>query len=147
MKKVCLIMVMVLLTVSLTACGTGGLLDLPGGSGLNKNEFINEQNFAYDLNSVSVKPRHVWWENGSLVAECFVTNGFSHTVYDVEVKSLSLANNQGLIAEAAFGSLQGVTIAPYSYVIWAFRFAPEHVSASGAELSELICRSSTSNRY
>ncbi len=112
--------------------------------------FLNESNFAYDLNAVSVKPRYVYWENGELVAECFVINGFDHNVYNVDVTALSFSTpTNGTIAYAEdFGILEGVVIPPYSYITWTFRFTEDCVESYGANLSEtLTCRCSTSNSY
>ena len=111
------------------------------------NEFFNSSNFAYDINLLSIKPRHVYWQDGKLVAECFVINGFSHTVYGIEVKSLRFSNNDGLIAETSFGSLEGMVLAPYQYAVHTFIFPSDCISAPGVSLSFLQCDASTSNRY
>jgi SLAP domain-containing protein len=113
----------------------------------NTNYFFNDANNVYDANSISIKPRYVYWDGGKLVAECFVINGFGHTVYNINVKSLSFANPDGDIASAAFGSMDGVTIAPYSHVIWTFTFGEDCVVSPGADLSSLKYKSSTSNSY
>lgn len=111
------------------------------------NEFVNLSNYAYDVNSLSIKPRHVYWQDGKLVAECFVINGYAHTVYNIEVKSLSFANPDGLIAAGSFGSLQNLVLGPYQYAVWTFTFSPDCISAAGASLSTLVCNASTSNWY
>ena len=111
-----------------------------------ENVFFNDSNNAIDVNAVSIKPRYVYWDNGSLVAECFVINGFSHNVYNIDVKALSFSNDAGLIASAGFGTLNGATIAPNSYLVWTFSFAPDTVAANNALLSHLICNSSIDTR-
>lgn len=118
-------------------------------SSFEDSYFLNEANSAYDLNSVSVKPRYVYWDNGDLVAECFITNGYGHSVYNIEVNSLSFATSAGTIASAEnIGLLEGAVIAPYSYIKWTFRFPKEYVENYGADLSGVLkYNSSTSNSY
>ncbi len=111
--------------------------------------FYNPTNFAYDLNCLSVKPRHVYWKDGELWAECFIINGYEHAVYNIEVNGISFSTLSGeIIAEAEdFGPLEGVTIGPYSYITWTFRFPKECCKNYGCDLSNLSCRFSTSNSY
>lgn len=112
------------------------------------NVFFNDTNYAYDLNALSIKPRYVYWENGKLYAECFVINGFKHTVYNINVKSLYFSNSSVNIAEASFGGLNNVSIAPYSYIVWTFVFGDDCVITPDADLtSGLRCRYETSNSY
>ena len=113
----------------------------------NTNYFFNDANNAYDANALSIKPRYVYWDGDMLVAECFVINGFGHNVYDISVDSLGFSNQSGDIAKGAFGALDGVVIAPYSYVTWTFTFSPDAVFAAGADLSSLRCVADTYNKY
>lgn len=110
--------------------------------------FLNENNNNYDIDAVSIKPRYVYWKNGELIAECFVINGFSHNVYNLDVKSLSFSNKSGVIASAVdFGILNGVNLPPYTNVVWTFRFSADCVAAYGADLSSLICDASVNYSY
>lgn len=112
------------------------------------NKFFNENNSNYDSNAISVKPRYVYWENGELVAECFVINGFSHNVFNIDVKSISFSNSSGLIASGSgFGVLSGVTLPPFTNIVWTFRFSPDTVVNYGADLSRLTCNARVSNSY
>ena len=121
-----------------------------GGSGRASHaytEFVNNGNNYYDVNCLSVRPKHVYWKDGKLYAECFITNGFSTTAYNINVKSLSFENSEGEIASATFGSVDGLVIAPYSYAEWLFIFEEEHISNYGADLSKLSYHSKTSNSH
>lgn len=113
--------------------------------------FSNNNNYVGAKNQVMIKPKYVYWQNGSLVADCFVINGFDHTVYNINVKSLSFANSSGTIASGSFGYMQNasglVSIAPNSYIVWTFVFGPNLVSMQNANLYELDCRSHVSNSY
>jgi SLAP domain-containing protein len=111
------------------------------------NQFINMTNFAEDPGSVSIKPCRVYWENGVLVAECFVINGLDKAVHNIEVKSLAFGNKEFQIASAYFGMLQDLTIAPHSYVTWTFYFENDCVITPDADLSYLNCDASTSYYY
>ena len=101
----------------------------------NQNYFYNDTNYLYDLNLVSVKPKHMYWEDGMLIAECFVINGLDTTVYDVNVEALQFANDAGDFAGASFGVLQGTAIAPYSYIVWTFTFPADCVYKNNADLT------------
>ncbi len=112
------------------------------------NVFYNPNNTAYDANLLSVKPGRVYWEGDTLVAECFVINGFSHNVYGITVKELTLSNKDGVIASAGFGELQGLVLAPYTNAVWTFRFSADCIQRQGADLTDtLSCNAKTSNYY
>lgn len=115
---------------------------------LSNNYFFNDTNYAYVVNELSIKPRYVYWqEDGTLVAECFVINGFSHAIYNIEVKTISFANADGLIASANFGALKNLVLGPYQYYVWVFSFPPDCVSIFGAFLASLMCNTSTGFWY
>jgi len=111
------------------------------------NEFYNDNNNTYDVNCVSIKPRHVYWDNGTLVAECFVINGINRTVSNLNVESITLSNGSGVIASAAFGGLNGASIAPYTNIIWTFKFGPDTVYMQNADLSYLKCNADVTYYY
>lgn len=109
--------------------------------------FYNDNNLGYNVDSITINPRHVYWEDGKLVAECFVINGFSHSIYNVDIESFALGNNAGIIASASFGVLDDVVIAPYSYIVWTFVFPADCVFMPNADLSILGCDVQYSNYY
>ena len=111
------------------------------------NYFLNENNNGIDANAVAIKPRYVYWENGQLVAECFVINGFAHTVGNINVKALEIYNASGLIASAAFGELQGLVLPSGYHGVWKFIFSTDCVSAPNAALQSLTLRYNVSNTY
>lgn len=116
-----------------------------------KNEFFNDGNHAPDINSVSIKPRHVYWDNGKLVAQCFVINGCNYPVYNLNVKSLVFANSQVQIADGGFGYMQSngqnISIAANSYVLWTFTFSGDAVTTANSDLGHLICDSNVNYQY
>ncbi len=111
------------------------------------NFFLNENNNFYDQNAISVRPKYVYWYDGKLVAKCFVVNGFNHPVYNINVKNLTFKNKDGLIAEGSFGTLNGVTLQPYTHVEWTFTFSSDCVAKYAADLTELIYESNVSNNF
>lgn len=111
------------------------------------NFFLNNNNNFYDQNAISVRPKHVYWENGKLVAKCFVVNGFNHPVFNINVKKLSFSNKDGLIAEGVFGKLNGVTLQPYTHIEWTFTFSADCIAKYGADITSLIYNSSVENNF
>ncbi len=101
------------------------------------NVFFNANNNIVQKNCISIRPRYVYWENGYLVAECFVINGYDYAVSQINVKNLSFSNSRGLIASAGFGTIGNVTLQPNAHVVWTFKFAPNTISQTNADLSSL----------
>lgn len=175
MKRIIAIITVLILTLSLAACGgapdqtemssdkpsytasetadNGSATDSPSNEEENSlppsdNVFYNPNNTAFDANAVSVKPGRVYYDGETLVAECFVINGFGHNVYGISVNELTLSNEDGVIATAGFGELRGLTLAPYTYSTWTFYFSDDCIESMTADLTEsLICNSKTSNYY
>lgn len=110
-----------------------------------KNEFFNDNNNYYDVNAVSIRPRHVYWENGKLVAQCFVINGYNHPVYNLNVKGLVFSNGSVEIADGGFGYLssngQNISIGAHQHVLWTFTFSGNAITTANADLSHLVCDS------
>ena len=98
------------------------------------SEFLNYSNNAVDVNTVSIKPYHVYWEDGCLIAECYVINGLNTPASNIRVDSLSFENGSVKIASGGFGELSGLVVAPYSYAKWTFGFVPADVENYGADL-------------
>ena len=73
------------------------------------DNFTNDT-VTYKNDAVTIRPKHVYWDNGSLVAECFVINGFSCSVSDFIIKSLSFSNDDGQIATSEFDTVEIETI-------------------------------------
>lgn len=108
----------------------------------SESVFINEANFLETVNELTIRPRHVYWEDGTLVAECFVINGLDVAAWSVNVQKLSFADvNGNIIADAAFGNLEGAQIGAHSYLVWTFRFGPDCVVTPNANLATLNCHS------
>lgn len=110
-------------------------------------EFYNPENNILEEGQVTVRPRHVYWKGNVLVAECFVINGLDKPIFNIEVKDLDFSNADGLIADAAFGVLNGVTLQSHCHAVWTFEFPAELVSQPNADLQSLNCHSNVSYHY
>ena len=119
-------------------------VDPPAPEPAQNNIFFNESNNTYDAEQVTVKPRYVYWKDGRLIAECFVINGCSVPVSDINVQGLAFANKSVNIASAAFGPINGVVLQPYTYIVWTFEFGSDTVMSYGADLNWLICNCNVS---
>ena len=100
-------------------------------------EFYNPNNNLYDKDAVVVRPRHLYWKDGKLVAECFVINGYDFTVSNINVKYLIFSNAQGEIVNGGFGVLQGLVLQPRTHGIWTFTFSGDAVTKYGADLRSI----------
>lgn len=100
-------------------------------------EFYNPNNNFYDKDAVVVRPRHLYWKDGKLVAECFVINGYDFTVSNINVKYLIFSNAQGEIVNGGFGVLQGLVLQPRTHGIWTFTFSGDAVTKYGADLRSI----------
>lgn len=121
------------------------LIDGDATTPLTPNEFTNESNFMYDADNLSIKPKHLYWDGNTLIAECFVTNGKSTMAHNIHVKRLAFGNEEvGIFADASFGPIDGLTVAPYGYTVWTFKFGSDCVSNPGADLSTINWESSVS---
>lgn len=109
--------------------------------------FFNPENNILEEGKVTIRPRHVYWEGDVLVAECFVINGLDKPIFNIHVKDLDFSNANGLIADAAFGVLNGVTLEAHHHTLWTFRFPAELVSQPNANLQSLDCHSNVAFNY
>jgi len=104
--------------------------------------FNNEPGFLVD--SVNYSPHKVWYEDGYLHAEMYITNGLSDVVYNIDNIYLKLSNEFVVIAEADFGPLEDILIAPHQTIIWTFIFGGNAVITHDADLTGWINTRSSS---
>ena len=89
-----------------------------------KNEFYDPYNYAEDYNVLSIKPKYIRYENGRLVATCYVINGFDHPVYNIHADRIRLYDSKGkLFADGSFGTLNYYRIlGAHQRLVWDFVF-------------------------
>ena len=102
-----------------------------------KNEFNNEANLVLLPDAVNICPYHVRYENGKVVAECYVINGYKHAIYNVNVHDLVLSTGtDGCFARGSFGVIgNGGSIPAGSYIRWRFIFTGNSVLKANANLT------------
>ena len=106
-----------------------------------KNEFFNDKNYEMEEGKIAVKPRHVYWENGNLVAECFVINGDSYIVHDVHVAHLVLETQDGkMIAEAYFDEYHEDQTRYGDYFVQTFTFTADDIKLPNADLQNIVVK-------
>jgi SLAP domain-containing protein len=88
-------------------------------------------------NQVSVQPVHVYYENGTVVAQCYIHNGMGRTVKNMKVDQLILSDSKGRICAASFGALQDATLRRNSALLWTFVFNGDTVLRTDGDLSGL----------
>ena len=114
------------------------------------NYFFNDMNYYQEAgDTVTIRPRYVYWEGDKLVAECYVVNSVDRPVYNIDVKRLSFSNDSGntYFADATFGVMNNATIDANSYIIWTFVFSGDVVLSPGESLQTLLCNCNVSYYY
>lgn len=88
----------------------------------DSNYYYNEHNNTYEEGKISIKPKYVYWNGSSLVAECFVINGYSYTVTDINVATFTLSASDEIIASGGFGLLNNLTLESHTNYVMTFTF-------------------------
>lgn len=112
--------------------------DVPVPEVKPSNYFYNDSAPELKENQIRLQPTYIYWENDNLIAECYVINGFAHSVTSVSFPSLILSNDYGTIASGDFDVLTDLTLEPNSYTLWKFDFSPENVLLPNATLTDTI---------
>lgn len=86
--------------------------------------FNQPNNYYETVNTVTIVPTYVRFENGALIADSYIINGYGRTVYNVNVEDYSLYDsNKNKYACGNFGIIgNGGSIAAHSWVKWTFTF-------------------------
>jgi len=108
---------------------------------------FTDSNPVFKDNSININPMCVFYKDSYLYMVAYVTNGYNYKVFNIHDVSIRLSNNETVIAEAYFGTLDGVVIQPKSYIIWIFVFSQDGIKVQNADLSYLITESYCKNSY
>ena len=104
-----------------------------------KNEYINYENNLITANQVTVRPRHVYWNGSELVAESFIVNGYSFSVWNIDVDYLEVYSGNEMIARGEFGIVGGGgTLESRTHGINTFHFSGSDILKPGADLSNIV---------
>lgn len=104
------------------------------------NVFYNPNNVVFDDDDLGIRPMHVYYDGDTLVAKCFVLNGFDKTIHSIHVDKLVITDDRTgqVLAQASFGELEGLSLAPQSYGEWTFVFPAETVLEEDGNLESLL---------
>lgn len=115
-------------------------------------EFFNVGNPKITLGKLTIHPRHVYWKDGELVAQCFIVNGTGESLTGVRVNRLVFTNGKGeVLVDGSFSSTIGFVSAigrklnHGENIVWNFTFSGDSVINYGADLSRIIIDASTNN--
>ena len=105
---------------------------------VKKNEYNDENAKTPEKNKLIIKPYHVYWDGGELIAECYVINGYDYDVSNITYGKITVSNKDGVIASYTFKKLEGVVLSANKIIVQTIVFEPGHVTSPGADLSDLI---------
>ena len=92
------------------------------------NEFLVPYNNKEVPGRVQINPKHIWYEDGNLYAECFVINGLPKSVTRIELVYVRFLKNNVRFAEAGFGVLDDFgSIPPHGTIMRTFCFPKGYV--------------------
>lgn len=88
----------------------------------SSNEFYNPD-YHLEGDGVHIIPFHVWYQNGKLYADSYVANMNPFGVKNIRVNDYELANDEQMVADAAFGKLNAnIKLKPGEYTTHRFVF-------------------------
>ncbi|MCF8021058.1 MAG: hypothetical protein K9L62_16905 [Vallitaleaceae bacterium] len=104
------------------------------------------------IDVLNINPKKVYYEvidgNKTLVMEAFITNGFGHDIWNINIGNIELKDeNDVLIAQGEFGELGDVVIASNSHLEWVFHFGADAVVSFEDDLQTIKTKSISSYNY
>lgn len=87
----------------------------------SSNEFYNPD-FDIDGESVYIIPYHIWYQNGEMYADSYVVNATPNLASVIYVDDFSISNEDGMLADGNFGTIDLGSLEPYHYVQHRFIF-------------------------
>ncbi|OFI05872.1 N-acetylmuramoyl-L-alanine amidase LytC precursor [Clostridium acetireducens DSM 10703] len=105
---------------------------------LGGNEYFSEKAQQQE-GAISISPRHVYYDNdGTLVMEAYVHNGFNYDVHDIKVSGIELKDrNEEIITSGYFGVLNNLTLKSGETKFWIFRFLGNTTKVKNADITYL----------
>ncbi len=94
-------------------------------------------NGRWSQNAITVVPAEVYYENGRLVANCYIVNGYNTLATQVNIPTLIVYGADNVvIADGGFAN-QNLTINAQSYLCYTFTFGGDALELNNADLSFL----------
>ena len=88
-------------------------------------------------NSISVVAKEVYFENGKLVAHCYIVNGYSTNASKVDITEISICGKDGKEIAHAYFPNQNMFIDALSYVEHTFTFGADTIISTNVDMSVL----------
>lgn len=110
-----------------------GIVALTGDSNVYRNTPVMTQA------QVTIQPVEIFYEGNELVAVCRILNGTGNSISGIHVSAFRVSCQGVSVANAAFGTLPNVTIAPGSTLDWVFRFPADTVAVKDGQLANAVC--------
>lgn len=118
-------------------CSTCSAIEKKDLAKLNDYFRNNTLDGRWTVNAISVAPVEVYFENGNLILNCYIVNGFNTTATNVSILEMYVKDANGkVIAHDTFPEQNG-TINALSYVEHTFRFAASAVENTVVDMSNL----------
>ena len=116
----------------------------PQQSSAEKPRFSNPDAKKIKKDTLSINPSELYYDGNDLVAVCYICNGYSKTLKDIDVVEFTISNDKGVIASKGFGILKDVTIAPDKSSKWTFRFSGSDIKQNPDNFNVLYWESKAS---
>ena len=101
----------------------------------------------FDAGDLCVQIADLFYDDGELVALCYINNGINKTVSNIDVFEFKIYNNGELVASADFGVLEGSVVRFGETIQWAFRFPKEALYKDKINTKEFAANIQTSYDY
>ena len=102
-------------------------------------EFFNDTiEGRYNDGKLTVLPRHVYFQNGRLYAECFIVNTTGNDYSNLSVIQMNIFDKNGKkIAGANFNADQAITIKDNTYITHTYIFSGDQIENTKVDMSTL----------
>lgn len=88
------------------------------------------------------------YNNGSYEVDAYIYNGFSHSVFNINVTGMTLYDRyDNQIASATFGNCSDLVISGNTYVVWTFQFTKELTNTGDFDFSRIGLYVTCKNNY
>ena len=105
------------------------------------NHFYNASvDGRWTSDAISVAPKEVYFENGKLIAKCFVVNGYSTNATRVCILEMTILDRNGKEVAHAYFNPQNLSIAKLSYIEHTFKIDSDAITSTDVDLTALDVR-------
>lgn len=109
-----------------------------------KTVFYDDDGPEFEKDELVIQPYHVYYEGDELVVVSYIMNGTEKKVRNIDVKSMTLIQDEKTVAAAGFGKLEDLSLSPNKYVEWSFRFPKDTIFAEEIDFYGLEIKTNSS---